>query len=478
MTRAGGLTRLPGPRILGRWPLWPALVGGVSIASGLAFGYDQGVIGGALELMQDEFGFGSFVEGLITSWVTLGALFGALLGGAIADRFSRKQALLFASYLFLIGALVQAFAPTVLILIIGRFVIGFGVGVASVAAPMFVAESSAPENRGRYVSGYQLAITIGILFAQGADLLLSDGGYWRVMIGLAAVPGLVLLLFVAPVPHSPRWLVSVGRTDDARDSIEKTRGPDVVEQQIEEIEENLRDEPDSRWGDLLKGGARKALVIAIGLAVFQQITGINAIIYYSNVILQEAGFSTESSQAEASLVSVGMVNVASTFIALAFIDRLGRRPLLIAGMTGMLVGLLGLSVTFLFEAEPDNTNTIVGSLSVIWMVVFIASFAFSLGPIVWTIIAEVFPNHVRAKGMSVATAVNWGSAFILTLIFPDLIDWAGGSVTFAVLGVFTLTALWWTWAYVPETKGKSLEQVAAMFEHDELDTPIGRADRS
>ncbi|NQY55528.1 MAG: sugar porter family MFS transporter [Ilumatobacteraceae bacterium] len=459
-----------GPYIFRRWAFWPALVGAVSITAGLAFGYDQGVIGGALTFMQDEFGFGSFVEGLITSWVTVGALFGALAGGALADRFSRKRALILAAYLFIIGAIVQAVAPTVLILIVGRFVIGFGVGVASVAAPMFVAESAAPDIRGRLVSGFQLAITIGILAAQFADYLLSESGTWRLMVGLAAIPGLLLLIVMTPARHSPRWLVSVGRLDDARDALSKYRGPKVdADAQIAEIEENLADEPDSNWGDLLVGGARRALVIAVGLALFQQITGINAIIYYSNEILADAGFNDASSQAGASLVAVGCVNVAATFIALAFVDRLGRRPLLIAGMAGMLLGLVGMSITFLFEAQPDNINTIVGSLSVIWMVVYVASFAFSLGPVVWTIISEVFPNHIRAKGMSLATAVNWGAAFVLTLLFPNLIDWIGNSATFAILAVFTVIAMGWTWLNVPETKGKSLEEIAQMFERDDLE---------
>jgi MFS family permease len=170
------------PRLFGRWGLWMMMVGAVSVTSGLAFGYDQGVIGGALTFMQDEFGFGSFVEGLITSWVTLGALFGALVGGGLADRRSRKSVLIFSSYLFLIGAIVQAVAPGVAILVVGRFVIGFGVGMASVAAPMYVAESSAPATRGRFVSGYQLAITIGILAAQFADYVLSTDGTWRLMV--------------------------------------------------------------------------------------------------------------------------------------------------------------------------------------------------------------------------------------------------------------------------------------------------------
>ena len=449
------------PSSSGRSGFWLLMVGAVSVTAGLAFGYDQGVIGGALSFMADDFGFGSFVEGLITSWVTLGALFGALVGGAMADRLSRKRALIAAAYLFVVGGIVQAVAPELVILVIGRFVIGFGVGVASVAAPMFVAESAPPAVRGRYVSGYQLAITLGILAAQFADYVLSDDGTWRVMVGLAAVPGLLLLLVVYPVPHSPRWLVSVGRRDDAKASLVKTRGSDDA---LAEIEQQVADEPESTWNDLLVGRARGALKVAVGLALFQQVTGINAVIYYSDQILEAAGFTSSSAQAGASLIAVGVVNVLATFIAIAFVDRLGRRPLLMAGMTGMFVGLVGLSVSYLYEATPDDTHSIVGSLSIIWMVVFIASFAFSLGPVVWTVISEVFPTHVRAKGMSAATAVNWGSAFVLTLLFPDLIDWIGNSATFGLLAGLTVVALWWTWRSVPETKGKTLEEVAALFD--------------
>jgi sugar porter (SP) family MFS transporter len=452
------------PRLFGRWGLWMVMVGAVSVTSGLAFGYDQGVIGGALTFMQDEFGFGSFVEGLITSWVTLGALFGALVGGGLADRRSRKSVLIFSSYLFLIGAIVQAVAPGVAILVVGRFVIGFGVGMASVAAPMYVAESSAPATRGRFVSGYQLAITIGILAAQFADYVLSNDGTWRLMVGLAAVPGLILLAVVTPVPHSPRWLVKSGRPADAREAIEKVRGPAGADEAVAEIQRQVDSEPESEWRDLLVGGARRALTVAVGLALFQQLTGINALIYYSDDILEEAGFTTASAQAGASLIAVGLVNVLATFIAIAFVDRLGRRPLLMAGMTGMLVGLVGLSLSNLYESTPDDTQTIVASLSIIWMVVFIASFAFSLGPVVWTIISEVFPTGIRAKGMSVATAANWGAAFVLTLLFPVMMDGLGASATFAILAAMTVAALWWTWANVPETKEKSLEEIAEMFE--------------
>jgi len=440
------------------------MVGAVSVSSGLAFGYDQGVIGGALTFMQEEFGFGSFVEGLITSWVTLGALFGALIAGNLADRLSRKRVLVIAAYLFLGGAIVQAVAPGVPILTIGRFVIGFGVGMASVAAPMYVAESSSAATRGRFVSGYQLAITIGILGAQFADYTLSEEGTWRLMVGLAAVPGLILLVVVTPVPHSPRWLVKAGRTDEARQAIVKVRGPTGADDAVDEIVRQVASEPESSWGDLLKGGTRRALKVAVGLALFQQLTGINALIYYSDDILEEAGFTTASAQAGASLIAVGVVNVLATFIAIAFVDRLGRRPLLMAGMTGMLVGLVGLSVSYLYDARQADTNTVVGSLSIIWMVVFIASFAFSLGPVVWTIISEVFPTGIRARGMSVATAANWGAAFVLTLLFPVMMDDLGPSATFGILAVLTVVALRWTWVNVPETKERTLEEIAAMFE--------------
>lgn len=454
-------------RLFGRWGIWMVMVGAVSVTSGLAFGYDQGVIGGALSHMQAEFGFGSLVEGMITSWVTMGALFGALAGGSLADRYSRKKALILAGYLFLIGAIVQAVAPVVAVLIIGRFIIGFGVGIASVAAPMYVAECSPSRTRGRFVSGYQLAITIGILAAQFADYMLDESGNWRVMVGLAAVPGLILLVVVYPVPNSARWLLSVNRVDAARDSLVKTKdltSSAEADAALAEIQAEIADEPDAPWGDLLEGGARAALVVAVGLALFQQITGINAIIYYSNDILEEAGFETTSQQAAASLVAVGLVNVLATFIAIAFVDRLGRRPLLMTGMAGMLLGLGGLSVSYLFDAKEADTNSVVGSLSIVWMVVYIASFAFSLGPVVWTVISEVFPTSVRAKGMSVATAANWGAAFLLTLLFPVMMDSIGASATFAILAAFTVVAMLWTYRMVPETKEKSLEEVVALFE--------------
>ncbi|MGB0113522.1 MAG: sugar porter family MFS transporter [Ilumatobacteraceae bacterium] len=451
------------PRLFGRWGLWLTMVGALSVTAGLAFGYDQGVIGGALAFMADDFGFGSVIEGIVTSSVTLGALFGALGAGTLADKYSRKRLLIASAYLFVIGAVVQAVAPDVWVAVAGRVVIGVGVGMASVAAPMYVAESTPAATRGRFVSGYQLAITIGILTAQFADYVLSEDGTWRLMLGLAAIPGVLLLIVASPVPYSPRWLVSVGRHDEARASLAKVKGTWKLDEAVAEIEAEVDNEPTSAWGDLLVGGAKRALGIAMGLAIFQQVTGINAVIYYSNEILAEAGFETASAQAGASMIAVGVVNVLATFIAIAFVDRLGRRPLLMAGMTGMLVGLVGLSVSYLYDSKEADTHTIVGSLSIIWMVVFIASFAFSLGPVVWTIISEVFPTHVRAKGMSVATAANWFAAFVLTLVFPVLLDSIGSSATFGLLALFTVAALWWTWRYVPETSGKSLEEVTEML---------------
>jgi SP family galactose:H+ symporter-like MFS transporter len=437
----------------------------VVIVAGLLFGYDQGVISGALGGIKQQFSLSALLVEVVTSWVTLGALGGSLLGGYLADHYGRRRAVLIAGLLFMTGALLQAFAPGVFILVLGRLVVGFGVGVAAVAAPLYGSELAPAAHRGRFVSAYQLAITIGIFLAYLVNAGLAASDSWRMMLGISVVPGILLVLVGAAGVESPRWLVKMGRRDQARDVLARIAPNADAGARLAAIEHALDEEAgNASWGEVFDRRCRKPLAVALGLAIFQQITGINAIIYYANQIFDSAGFSTPEAQTTATTWAVGGVNVAATFIAIAFIDKLGRRPLLLAGLVGMGLALLVVGIAFLsIEAQPaaaaSASPTLAGIVTLAALVVFIISFAFSLGPVTWTVINEVFPGRVRGRAVAVATAVNWGAAFLVSQFFLTLINAIGTSATFWLFAFFCLAGWIWVFRTVPETKGRSLEEI-------------------
>ena len=412
------------PHVNGERLTWPLLVVlAIVVVAGFLFGYDQGVISGALNGIKQQFSLSAILVEVVTSWVTLGALGGSLLGGYLADHYGRRRAVLIAGILFVLGALLQAFAPGVAILVLGRLVVGFGVGVAAVAAPLYGSELAPAAHRGRFVSAYQLAITTGIFLAYLVNAGLAADDSWRWMLGVSAVPGILLVLVGALGVESPRWLVKAGRRDEARAVLGRVWPDDDSAAQLAAIEHTLDEEAGAAsWREVFNPAWRRPLIIALGLAIFQQITGINAIIYYANQIFAEAGFATKAAQSTATTWAVGGVNVLATFIAIAFIDKLGRRPLLLAGLVGMGASLLVVGAAFLSIGSHPASETgpsVAGIVTLVALVVFIISFAFSLGPVVWTVINEIFPGKVRGRAVAVATAVNWGSAFSGQPVLPD-----------------------------------------------------------
>jgi sugar porter (SP) family MFS transporter len=448
---------------------WLLVVLAVSLVAGGLFGYDQGVISGALAGVEHTFSLSLLMVQVVTSWVTLGALAGSLIAGELGDRLGRKRTILIAGALFTFGAAIQWAAPSALILVVGRFIIGAGVGIAAVSAPLYASELAPAQLRGRFVSAYQLAITSGIFLAYLINAQLSASANWRLMLGLAAVPGLALLLAALIAPESPRWLMSRSRRADAAKEAAKVQ-PDVdVDTQLALIQVALdEDIQAASWAEVFSPKWRRPLLIALGLAIFQQITGINAIIYYANQIFASAGFATEVSRATVTLWAIGGVNVLSTFIAVAFIDKVGRRLLLLVGLIGMGVSLAAVGIAFRFIAPPSGALTAsgptpAGIVTVVALVVFIACFAFSLGPVVWTVINEVFPAQIRARGVALATAVNWGSAFLVSQFFLSLVNILGSASTFWLLALFC--AVGWIWVYlrVPETRGLTLEKIQGMW---------------
>ena len=438
---------------------WLYLVGAVILTAGILFGYDQGVISGALDGIDKSFDVTTLMTEIITSWVTLGAMVGSLVAGLIADRMGRRPTIIVAAILFVVGALVESFAPGAWILVIGRLTVGFGVGVASVAAPLFASEMAPTRLRGRFVSGYQFGITFGIFIAYLVDEFLQNGSDWRLMLGLSAVPAVLLLFLVLPLTDTPRWYLKAGRRDDARRALERIHAGDATDS-LSELEAQVGDDvPDATWGQVFAARWRRPLMIGVGLAVFQQITGINAIIYYADKIFAAAGFSTPADQTAATTWAIGAVNVLATLIAVAFVDKLGRKPLLLAGLVGMGLSLTVVGIAFRSLDDVTATSTSTGTpsdagvVTLVALVVYITSFAFSLGPVVWTVINEVFPRDIRGRGVSVATAVNWFSAWLVSQFFLTLVDSLGESGTFWLFAFFCVVAFVWVLRTVPETRG-------------------------
>ncbi|WP_327010471.1 sugar porter family MFS transporter [Dactylosporangium sp. NBC_01737] len=450
---------------------WLVLVAAVVMLAGLLFGYDQGVISGALRGIESTFRVSTLVIEIVTSWVTLGALVGALGGGTMTDRFGRRRTVLAAAVLFVLGAAIESAAPSTWVLVVGRLVAGVGVGVASVAAPLYAAEMAPARLRGRFVSLYQLMITFGIFVAYLVDQLLSvaSGSWWRLMLGLSVVPGLLLLVAMLPLPDSPVWYLKTGQRGKAQSALRRVQ-PDADHQRdIASIEASLQG-PQPSWGEVFARRWRAPLVLGLGLAVLQQFTGINGVIYYADTIFEAAGFDTPRSQTAATTWSIGAVNVLFTFVAVGYVDRFGRRPLLLAGLVGMGVSLLVISVCFLrlehvavHGASPGNAPSAAGVVTLVAMMVFIASFAFSLGPVVWTVINEIYPSTIRGLGVSAATAANWAAAWLVTQFFLSLTDWIGESGTFAVFAGMCVVSFGFVWKLLPETKGRTLGEIQQMW---------------
>lgn len=448
--------------------IWLLLVGAVISVAGILFGYDQGVISGALRGIEDSFKVSTTTTEIITSWVTLGALVGALVAGVTSDKIGRKKALLLAGGLFVVGAIVEGVAPSTEILVVGRLVVGFAVGIASVAAPLYAAEMAPAHLRGRFVSGYQLGITFGIFLAYLVDELM-DSADWRWMLGVSSLVGVALIVAILPLPDTPRWYLKVGRREDAQKALIKVDAPADPTAAMAELEASLEDDSvQASWGVAFSKRWRAPLIVGVGLAVFQQITGINAIIYYADKIFDAAGFTTVADQTMATTWAVGGVNVLATLIAVAFVDKLGRKPLLLSGLVGMGLSLTVVGIAFQSLGEvhhggSDQVASDAGVITLVALVVYIASFAFSMGPVVWTIINEIYPREVRGRMVSIATAVNWFSAWLVSQFFLTLTSSIGESATFWMFALFCAIAFLWIWRKVPETKERTLEEIEAMW---------------
>jgi sugar porter (SP) family MFS transporter len=422
---------------------------------GLLFGYDTGVISGALIFIKQEFILSTFEQELVVSIVLAGAIIGALTGGRLSDRYGRRITLLATSIVFILGAILCAAAPSIAALVVGRIIVGLGIGLACTTVPIYISEVAPPEARGWQVSLFQLAITVGILGAYLVDFAYSKTGAWRWMLGLAVIPGIILGVGMLFLPESPRWLAKYLHPEAARAVLVRIRGTDNVASEFRDIMGSLEQaEEHGRWADLLSPTVRPALVVGIGLAVFQQITGINTVIYYAPTIVLAAGIPSASGAILATAV-IGLVNVIMTIVAMWLIDRVGRRPLLLVGIAGMSVCLGILGAAFRMQAETST----VAWVAVITLMAYVAFFAISLGPIFWLLIAEIYPLQIRGLAEGTAAGSNWIFNLVVSITFLSLVQAIGPSWTFWLYGVLSIAAFVFSYYMVPETRGRTLEEI-------------------
>jgi len=437
---------------VGRAVVWTAAI---TALGGLLFGYDTGVVSGALLFLHTSFGnVSSFDKELVTGLLLVGAAVGAFGSGRLSDTLGRRPVILITAVVFVLGVLGAAFSPTLWFLIVMRFVIGLAVGSASMAVPLYISEVAPPRVRGALVSFNQLALTSGILIAFLVDYSLSSSGDWRLMFGLAAIPAVLLFVGMVTQAESPVWLVTHGRIADARRVLTRVRSADHdVEGELEDIGSLSNDKVSYR--ELFEPGVRKLVVIGVLLAVFQQITGINTVIYYAPTLLHQAGFGNSASLL--ANVGNGIVNVALTLLAIRLIDKVGRRVLLLSGTIGMAIALIVLASTFALGGNTlGHTASIVAVAS---LVVYTGSFAIGLGPVFWLLISEIYPARIRGKSMSIATMANWGANFVVAVSFLTLLGAISNAGTFFLMGFLSLAAVAYFWKKVPETEGLTLEEI-------------------
>jgi len=430
---------------------------------GLLFGFDTAVISGAISFVKTQFALDTVSEGWLVSSGLLGSIIGVFTAGIISDGIGRKKTIIIAAIMFLISGFGCGFASTFAFLVAARMIGGIGVGMASVISPMYISEFAPAEKRGRMVAYYQLAITFGILlayFSNAAILSLSHNSTneflsqpWRGMFVVMCVPSLIFLLMLISVPESPRWLVEVNRQTDAQNVLYTVRQKPAADKELSDIK-NARARTISNSVSLFHPSLRIPLFIGIVLAVLQQFSGINAIIYYGPNIFQSAGLS--SSNALMFQVIIGAVNFLSTIIAIAYADKYGRKFLLKTGLTGIVISLVLCGVLF-------YTNNTHGIFLLILMMIYITCFAFSIGPVTWIVINEIFPTHVRVKAVTVCTLALWIAVWLVGQFFPWLLEKVGPAFTFWAFAVFSSINLIFSLTILKETKGKTLEEMDTAF---------------
>jgi sugar porter (SP) family MFS transporter len=421
---------------------------------GFLFGYDTGIVSQALPYIAKEFHASSFEQSWIVASLLLGAVVGAIGSGYLSDRISRKWTKCLSGCVYVAAAIAAAFAQDVIWLCLARFVLGFAVGTASFVSPEYISEQTPPRVRGGTVTYNQIMITLGIFLAYLVGFGLRDvTDNWRWMLGIGAVPGAVLAVSMVFVPHTPRWLMSKGRQDEARAVLERTRQDADIDAELEDMKRVV--EASSRYSvrDLFRPQLRALMLVGIMLAVFQQFVGINTVIYFATTILKYTGVSTNTSVALA--VFVGLTNFITTIVAALLMDWVGRRKLLLPGTAILTVALVALGAYFHWSAINQGHSWV----GLVCLIVYIVGFAIGLGPVFWLMISEIYPLHLRSKAMAIATAFNWGANFIVSYYFLQMVDAIGRAATFWVYAGLGVVAFAYFAVKVPETKSRSLEEI-------------------
>jgi sugar porter (SP) family MFS transporter len=439
---------------------------------GFLMGFDVSVVSGVVRFVEAEFALGPLQLGWVVSSLSLTAAIGMLASGPLSDRLGRRPVLQIAAVLFAVSAIASAVAPDYFTLVVARMLGGFGVGAALIVAPMYIAEMAPPASRGRFVSFNQLNIVIGIsaaFFSNYLILTLGESGgawaealrlgewNWRWMLGIETLPAVAYLFALSLVPESPRWLAMRGRDAEATEVLGRVAG-DGAAAVLRDVKESIAAEArlgQASWRALLHPSLRLVMTIGIVIGILQQVSGINAVFFYAPMIFEKSGIGTNAAFMQAALV--GLVNLVFTVVAMAVIDRFGRRPLLVFGLSGIAACMLLLAWGF---SAGDDANP---RLILVAILGFVASFAVSLGPVMWVLFSELFPNRVRGVAISFVGLVNSGTAFLVILVFPWQLQSLGSATTFLLYALFALAGLAFVLRVLPETKGRSLEELEAVL---------------
>jgi SP family arabinose:H+ symporter-like MFS transporter len=457
----------------------------VASLAGLLFGFDTAVISGTIESVKKQFALTELMEGWFTSSALVGCILGAATAGLLGDRFGRKPSLIISAALFLMSGLGSTFPPTFGVLVAARLACGLGIGIASAVTPMYISEFAPPKRRGRFVACYQLSIVIGILlaylsnwvilrFAQGYS---AAGGsnhllgwilvreHWRGMFGAEVLPAALFLGLLLLVPESPRWLIKSGRQSAGLEVLSRISGPRVAQREMEEIQRGLHQQ-ESSFSELLRPGLRTALLVGVMLSVFGQLSGVNIVVYYGPKILMAAGYGDAG--ALLGQVGFGLINLLFTVVAMLVIDSWGRRPLLIGGMAAVAFALAVIGVLFAISesalAGPaGGVSKTVGLWIGVMICFYIACIALSICAVIWVLTPEIFPNRVRSSAMSIATAANWSTNAFSALVFPWYAARFGLHTFFFTTAGICLASTLFFLRYVPETKGRTLEEIEQLW---------------
>ena len=447
----------------------------VATIGGLLFGYDTGVISGAIESLTQRFQLDDFMKGWASGCVLIGCAAGVLIVGPVSDRFGRKKAMFIAAVLFLLSAIGTSLPHDIWTFIVFRFLGGVGIGVASISTPMYIAEITPASQRGRLVSVNQIAIVGGIAATSFVNYFIAAHGDqawniatgWRWMFATGIVPAIAFFLLLLRIPESPRWLIEAKRDDEARDILAKVSGNEFADAEVASIRESLAGEKGT-WGELFSARLRLPLLLGIALAILQQVTGINVFLYFGATIFKTMSQSTGVDAGLLQQIVINGAGVLFTLIAIASVDKWGRKPLMIVGSIGMGVSLLAMGVM----AQTMSDPTAASKLMLAFIILYIACFGLSVGPVTWVILSEIFPTAVRGRALGLATFCLWMADYAVTQTFP-IMDAKGSwfvarfnhAFPFYVYAAFCVVLVAVMWLFVPETKGRSLEEIERSWHH-------------